>query len=160
VYAPDTHNNQVADIRTIKDAMREASQLYTELVRVGAAMGMLDVGGGLGVDYDGSQGGEVSVNYSMQNYANDVVAIMNDACLQKGVRTIILTRPQPSAFRCTRTLKCSFGEPGKRHAVKGSVESRQMDVSLCVWRVLISEGRAAVPSQGGSSALHRFQRRF
>jgi arginine decarboxylase-like protein len=72
--------------------MREASQLYTELVRVGAAMGILDVGGGLGVDYDGSQGGELSVNYTMQNYANDVVAIMNDACLQKGVRTVL---PQP-----------------------------------------------------------------
>ena len=51
-FAP-THTKQVADIRTIKDAMREASQLYTELVRVGAAMGMLDVGGGLGVEVGG-----------------------------------------------------------------------------------------------------------
>jgi arginine decarboxylase-like protein len=90
--------SKVADIRTIKDAMREASQLYTELARLGAAMGMLDVGGGLGVDYDGSQGSEVSVNYTMQNYANDVVAIMHDACLQKGVRghpPVLCAHPEP-----------------------------------------------------------------
>ena len=55
-FAP-THTKQVADIRTIKDAMREASQLYTELVRVGAAMGMLDVGGGLGVEVGGVDDG-------------------------------------------------------------------------------------------------------
>lgn len=73
---------QVANISTIKDAMREASHLYAELSLLGAPMGLLDVGGGLGVDYDGTRGSPISVNYSMQNYANDVVAAVHDACLQ------------------------------------------------------------------------------
>ena len=50
-------------------------------------MGFIDVGGGLGVDYNGTKGwgGQSSVNYSMQNYANDVVAALQDTCTRTGV---------------------------------------------------------------------------
>uniref|UniRef100_A0A7S0SGZ5 Arginine decarboxylase n=1 Tax=Mantoniella antarctica TaxID=81844 RepID=A0A7S0SGZ5_9CHLO len=79
--------SQVSDIATIKEAMRESSQMYAELVRLGAPMGFVDVGGGLGVDYNGTKGwgGDASTNYDMQNYANDVVAALQDMCTRTGV---------------------------------------------------------------------------
>ncbi|MGD1864452.1 MAG: biosynthetic arginine decarboxylase [Phormidesmis sp.] len=78
--------SQVNAISVIKDAMREASQIYVELVSLGAPMGYLDVGGGLGVDYDGSKtSSQGSKNYSIQNYANDVVFHVKDACESREV---------------------------------------------------------------------------
>lgn len=73
--------SQISSISVIKDALREACRLYVELVAEGAAMGFMDVGGGLAVDYDGSKSNFfASKNYSVQNYANDVVAAIKDAC--------------------------------------------------------------------------------
>jgi arginine decarboxylase len=73
--------SQISAVRAIKDAMREASRLYVELARAGAGMRFLDVGGGLGVDYDGSSTNWTSsVNYTMQEYANDVVAAIQEGC--------------------------------------------------------------------------------
>ena len=73
--------SQISAIRTIKDAIREASQIYVQLVKLGARMQYLDVGGGLAVDYDGSKTSfYASKNYNMQNYANDIVAQVKDAC--------------------------------------------------------------------------------
>ena len=75
--------SQISAISVIKDALREASRLYVELARLGANMQYLDVGGGLGVDYDGSKSNsQASKNYNMQNYANDVVAEVNDTCTE------------------------------------------------------------------------------
>ena len=73
--------SQISAISVIKDALREAGQIYVELVKLGANMQYFDCGGGLGVDYDGSQTNfHASKNYNTQNYANDVVAAMKDAC--------------------------------------------------------------------------------
>lgn len=73
--------SQISSISVIKDAIREASHIYVELAKLGANMNYLDVGGGLGVDYDGSKTNfHASKNYNMQNYANDVVAGVKDAC--------------------------------------------------------------------------------
>ncbi|MER3435087.1 MAG: arginine decarboxylase [Leptolyngbya sp. ERB_1_1] len=73
--------SQISAISVLKGAVREASQIYIELSRLGANMQYFDVGGGLGVDYDGSQTNfHASKNYSTQNYANDVVAAVRDAC--------------------------------------------------------------------------------
>jgi len=78
--------SQVVSIQTFKRALREASRLYTELVGMGAPMGLMDVGGGVGVDYDGSQTAfEASRNYSEAEYANDVVAQIAEACDRAGV---------------------------------------------------------------------------
>ncbi|MDR7897519.1 biosynthetic arginine decarboxylase [Thermosynechococcus sp. JY1334] len=83
--------SQISAISVIKDAIREAGQIYGELVRLGANMQYLDVGGGLGVDYDGSKTNfHASKNYSMQNYASDVVAGIKDACRQRGIPDPIL----------------------------------------------------------------------
>jgi arginine decarboxylase len=78
--------SQINDIAVLKDALQEAGQIYVELCRQGAAMGFLDVGGGLGIDYDGSRtASAASTNYSLQNYANDVVATVRECCEPNGV---------------------------------------------------------------------------
>ncbi|OKH28416.1 biosynthetic arginine decarboxylase [Chroogloeocystis siderophila] len=76
--------SQISAINVIKDAIQEASRIYVELAQLGADMKYLDVGGGLGVDYDGSQTNfYASKNYNMQNYANDIVAELKDACAER-----------------------------------------------------------------------------
>lgn len=78
--------SQISSISVVKDALREAGRLYVELVSAGAPMGYIDVGGGLAVDYDGSKTNFfASKNYSTQNYANDVVAAIKDACSTREV---------------------------------------------------------------------------
>src|SRR5207244_2570720 len=73
--------SQITNIRNIKGALTEAARLYVELARIGAGVRYLDVGGGLGIDYDGSQTDfESSVNYTLQEYANDVVFRIKSVC--------------------------------------------------------------------------------
>jgi arginine decarboxylase len=78
--------SQITNIRNIKSALTEAGRVYVELARVGAGVRYLDVGGGLGIDYDGSQTDfESSVNYTLQEYANDVVFRIKSVCDEAGV---------------------------------------------------------------------------
>ncbi|HJS57427.1 MAG TPA: biosynthetic arginine decarboxylase [Vicinamibacteria bacterium] len=78
--------SQITAIRAIKDALQEASRIYVELHALGANMRYIDCGGGLGVDYDGSQTNfHSSVNYTLQEYASDVVSQVAEACNAKGV---------------------------------------------------------------------------
>ncbi len=78
--------SQISAINVIKDAIQEASRIYVELAMLGADMKYLDVGGGLGVDYDGSQTNfYTSKNYNMQNYANDIVAELQDTCDERHI---------------------------------------------------------------------------
>ncbi len=78
--------SQISSISVVKDAIREASQIYVELASLGANMRFLDVGGGLGVDYDGSKTNfYASKNYSIQNYANDVVAEIKETCEERNL---------------------------------------------------------------------------
>ena len=78
--------SQITNIRNIKNALTEAARVYVELHRVGAGVKYLDVGGGLGIDYDGSQTDfESSVNYTLQEYANDVVFRIKSVCDEAGV---------------------------------------------------------------------------
>jgi arginine decarboxylase len=73
--------SQITNIRSIKNALTEAGRVYVELHRVGAGVKYIDVGGGLGIDYDGSQTDfESSVNYTLQEYANDVVFRIKSIC--------------------------------------------------------------------------------
>ncbi|MGI8987985.1 MAG: biosynthetic arginine decarboxylase [Bryobacteraceae bacterium] len=73
--------SQITNIRQVKGAVNEAARLYAELSRAGAGLCYLDVGGGLGVDYDGSQTDfESSVNYTLQEYANDIVYHIQNVC--------------------------------------------------------------------------------
>jgi arginine decarboxylase len=79
--------SQIPNIRIVKGALNEAARVYTELVQAGAGLEYLDVGGGLGVDYDGSQTNfESSVNYTLEEYANDVVYHIQTVCNDEGVK--------------------------------------------------------------------------
>ena len=83
--------SQVTKIRRIKNALREASQFYIQLRNLGYNIDFVDIGGGLGVDYDGtrSSASESSMNYSMQEYVNDSISTLVDACVKNNI-------PQPN----------------------------------------------------------------
>jgi len=79
--------SQVPNIITIKNAVIEASRFYCQLSKMGFPMGLLDVGGGLGIDYDGSRTNfESSMNYTMAEYARDVVFNIREICHASGVK--------------------------------------------------------------------------
>ncbi|MPY89756.1 MAG: biosynthetic arginine decarboxylase [Luteitalea sp.] len=78
--------SQIPNIRIIKGALVEAARVYAELAKAGAGLEYLDVGGGLGVDYDGSQTNfESSTNYTLEEYANDVVYHVQTICDEEEV---------------------------------------------------------------------------
>ncbi|KAA1259054.1 Biosynthetic arginine decarboxylase [Rubripirellula obstinata] len=78
--------SQIGNIRQLKSAILEAARIYVDLQRRGAGLQYLDVGGGLGVDYDGSRTDtESSMNYTIQEYANDVVYHVQSVCDEAGV---------------------------------------------------------------------------
>ena len=78
--------SQISSIRSVKNALREAGRFFVELHKMGAPLKYMDVGGGLGVDYDGSQTNYASsMNYSVQEYANDIVYSLMEMCDAEGV---------------------------------------------------------------------------
>lgn len=80
--------SQITKIRRIKNALREATQFYVQLTKMGFSVDFIDIGGGLGVDYDGtrSSASENSMNYSIQEYANDAISAIVDACEKNGLK--------------------------------------------------------------------------
>ena len=97
--------SQISSISVIKDAIREASQIYAQLVKLGASMHYLDVGGGLAVDYDGSKSHfHASKNYNMQNYANDIVAEVKEACEEANISAPILVSESGRAIAATQSV--------------------------------------------------------
>ena len=78
--------SQIPNISVIRESLTEAVRIYVDLVREGAPMGTLDMGGGLAVDYDGSQTNfHSSCNYSVAEYARDVVEVVGEMCSKNGV---------------------------------------------------------------------------
>ena len=78
--------SQVFDIRAVKSTVSELAHLYTELLRMDAPIKVLDIGGGLGVDYDGTQSAtDSSVNYTLDQYAADVVHRVQTICEEAGM---------------------------------------------------------------------------
>ncbi len=83
--------SQITDIRKIKEAIREAGRVYAKLRALGVPIQYLNLGGGLGVDYDGSKTAfDSSINYSVQEYANDVVYSVQQICEEEKVPPPIL----------------------------------------------------------------------
>ena len=80
--------SQINKIRVVKNALREATQFYVQLSKLGFDIDFIDIGGGLGVDYDGtrSSSSESSMNYSIQEYANDAVSAVVDVCTKNGLK--------------------------------------------------------------------------
>lgn len=115
--------SQISSISVLKDAFREAGHIYTELSRLGANMQYLDVGGGLGVDYDGSKTTfAASKNYNMQNYANDVVAAINDACNQANLPVPTLISESGRAIASHQSVLV-FDILGSSDVVEDTVEA-------------------------------------
>ncbi len=115
--------SQISSISVLKDAFREAGHIYTELSRLGANMQYLDVGGGLGVDYDGSKTTfAASKNYNMQNYANDVVAAINDACNQASLPVPTLISESGRAIASHQSVLV-FDILGSSDVVEDTVEA-------------------------------------
>ena len=84
--------SQITHTVNVKRLVQEAGMLYAELVRAGYPIRTIDFGGGLGVDYDGSRSpGDSSINYTMTEYANNIVFHLKDVCRQKDV-------PEPDLF--------------------------------------------------------------
>lgn len=77
--------SQIPSISAVKGSLKEGTRFYTELYLMGARLKYIDVGGGLGVDYDGTGKTDSSVNYSEQEYANDVVSIIQSTCDERNV---------------------------------------------------------------------------
>jgi len=78
--------SQIYDIRSIKNAITELAHIYAELHRLGAGMRYIDIGGGLGIDYDGTRTSqESSMNYTLDEYAADVVYRIGEVCSDAGV---------------------------------------------------------------------------
>ncbi len=79
--------SQITKIRRIKNALREAMQFYVQLSKMGFKIEFVDIGGGLGVDYDGTRSsmGENSMNYSIQEYVNDSVSALVDVCTKNNL---------------------------------------------------------------------------
>lgn len=80
--------SQITKIRRIKNALREAAQFYVQLSKMGFDIDFIDIGGGLGVDYDGtrSSSSESSMNYSIQEYVNDSVSALVDVCEKNDIK--------------------------------------------------------------------------
>jgi arginine decarboxylase len=84
--------SQLANIRDIRHGLRECARYYTELHALGARIGVVDVGGGLGIDYEGTRSRSLcSMNYSLQEYANNVVHTLWEACAEHNL-------PHPDIF--------------------------------------------------------------
>src|SRR5436309_3745131 len=128
--------SQVPDISTIKRAVREAARYYAKMAKLGHELGYLDVGGGLGDDYDGSRSDfESSANYSLQEYANDVVWNIMDVCDSENVphphivnegrraavahHSVLVVEAFSSIEKTERKLRIEAGE--KDHKLVGDI---------------------------------------
>lgn len=84
--------SQIPSTTLLTDGVAEAAQIYCELVRLGACMQVIDIGGGLGIDYDGSKStdSDISVGYTLEEYACAVVGAVQAVCDRKGVKNPII----------------------------------------------------------------------
>ena len=128
--------SQITHIRIIKAALNEAARVYCELSKQGAGLEFLDVGGGLGVDYDGSQTNfESSVNYTLQEYANDVVYHIQSVCDEAGVKHPTIVSESGRAISAYHSMlifnvlgSLGFGEEKIPTEVKDEFEQPVVDL--------------------------------
>ncbi|MEM6688629.1 MAG: biosynthetic arginine decarboxylase [Planctomycetota bacterium] len=134
--------SQIGDIRRLKTAILEAARIYVDLRRRGAAMGYLDVGGGLGVDYDGTMtDNPSSLNYTIQEYANDVVFHVQTVCQQAEVEPPCLISESGRAIAAHHSILVV-----ETLGVGGQGVDRTNAKVLPLWSSSIREGKEATDS--------------
>ncbi|MGB7738167.1 MAG: biosynthetic arginine decarboxylase [Steroidobacteraceae bacterium] len=97
--------SQLQDIRRVKDAVTELAHVYAELKQLGAGLQYIDIGGGLGVDYDGSRTNyESSMNYTLAEYASDVVYRIANVCNARGIEHPVIVSESGRAIAAHHSL--------------------------------------------------------
>uniref|UniRef100_A0A7N0T970 Arginine decarboxylase n=1 Tax=Kalanchoe fedtschenkoi TaxID=63787 RepID=A0A7N0T970_KALFE len=124
--------SQIPSTDLLSDGASEAAQIYCELVRLGANMQVVDIGGGLGIDYDGSKSCEsdLSVAYGLEEYATAVVRAVRDVCDRKAVRHPVICSESGRAIVSHHSVL--IFEAVAAHAVKSSFDSQVFVEGLCV----------------------------
>ena len=120
--------SQISDIRTLKKAVREITQVYAQLVKRGVSVKYLDVGGGLGVNYGGGYtGSDDTINYSLQEYANAIVSTLKDVCNTENVAHPIIISESGRALTAHHSVLImnAIGLYGKDHIADGFKPANQ-----------------------------------
>lgn len=147
--------SQVPDIGTIKRAVREAARFYAKLAQMGHELGYMDVGGGLGVDYDGSRTAfDSSTNYTLQEYARDIVYNVMDVCDSEKVAHPTLVSESGRALVAHHSVLVveAFGSIEKDSGAR--VEVNDSDAKLVQD---ISETQKSLSKENRLEALHDAQ---
>lgn len=148
--------SQVPDIGTVKRAVREAARFYTKLCKMGHAIEYLDCGGGLGVDYDGSRTAfDSSTNYSLQEYARDVVWNVMEVCDDEKVPHPIIVSESGRAIVAHHSVLIveAFGSIEKERETV-AIEPKEGDPKLVSEMLDIKKG---LTRQNRSETLHDAQ---
>ena len=166
--------SQITDIRRLKTAIKEAARVYAKVHKMGYAVEFLNVGGGLGVDYDGSRtASDFSVNYSMQEFANDIVYTINEICLSENVPPPTIVTESGRAVvahhavfvtNVIRTLPPGLGgteiDSSKVDSEVGA-GARRCDfgdaIQPCVFSYELASRRVAVPGRPFNAPLCRLE---
>ena len=153
--------SQISHIRMVKEVVREAAYMYAELVKMGAgSLSYLDVGGGLGVDYDGSfTDSEASVSYSLQAYANDIVSSMQEVCVHRGIPapTLLSESGRAVASHATLVLFDVLDRPTEADELRCEEEEVVDSVELDAGAPLTGQLRAAARRGKGRFLLTTFK---
>ena len=147
--------SQISDISVIKDALQEASQIFVELCKLGAPMKYIDVGGGLGIDFDGTKtSSNTSTNYSLQNYANDVIATIKDSCEENNIKhpTVISESGRAIISHCSVLI---FNVLGTSHVSSEVTISDQKEQSLIITNLIntLTQIKSLTKKQGDLSEV-------
>ena len=148
--------SQVPDIGTIKRAVREGARFYAKLVKMGHTLGYIDCGGGLGVDYDGSRTAfDSSTNYSLQEYARDVVWNIMEVCDDEKIAhpTIVSESGRAIVAHHSVLLVEAFGSIEKERAGI-AVEPKEADPKLVTEMLEYKKG---LTKQNRMETLHDAQ---
>ena len=148
--------SQVPDIGTIKRAVREGARFYAKLVKMGHELGYIDCGGGLGVDYDGSRTAfDSSTNYSLQEYARDVVWNIMEVCDDEKIvhPTIVSESGRAIVAHHSVLLVEAFGSIEKERGVI-AVEPKDADPKLVTEMLEYKKG---LTKQNRMETLHDAQ---